>query len=114
MNQHLSVIDRTSAPTVPALIARAGEGPLFRSGIGRTGKLSERPMPRVDVWYMVRRRARDVGVNVAIGNHSFRAIGITDMKTAATSPLRSAWPGMPISNHTGLRPAQRRGEFQRN
>ena len=35
-------------------------------------------MSRVDAWYMVRRRAKDAGVDAAIGNHSFRAIGITD------------------------------------
>jgi integrase/recombinase XerD len=35
-------------------------------------------MSRVDAWYMVRRRARDAGIETAIGNHSFRAIGLTD------------------------------------
>ena len=35
-------------------------------------------LSRVDAWYMVRRRARDAGIETAIGNHSFRAIGITD------------------------------------
>jgi integrase/recombinase XerD len=35
-------------------------------------------MSRVDAWYMVRRRAKDAGMETAIGNHSFRAIGITD------------------------------------
>ncbi len=35
-------------------------------------------MSRVDAWYMVRRRTADVGIDAAIGNHSFRAIGITD------------------------------------
>jgi integrase len=64
-------------------IAAAGitedkKGPLLRAAIGRTGKLSERSMSRVDAWYMVRRRARDAGIETAIGNHSFRAIGITD------------------------------------
>lgn len=64
-------------------IAAAGitddkKGPLFRAAIGRTGKLSERPMSRVDAWYMVQRRSKDAGVETAIGNHSFRAIGITD------------------------------------
>jgi site-specific recombinase XerD len=54
------------------------KGPLFRSAIGRTKKLSGNPMSRVDAWYMVRRRAKDAGVEAAIGNHSFRAIGITD------------------------------------
>ena len=59
-------------------IAEDKKGPLFRAAIGRTGKLSERSMSRVDAWYMVRRRARDAGIDTAIGNHSFRAIGITD------------------------------------
>jgi integrase/recombinase XerD len=47
-------------------------------GNATTGKLSERSMSRVVAWYMVRRRARDAGIETAIGNHSFRAIGITD------------------------------------
>jgi integrase/recombinase XerD len=59
-------------------IAEDKKGPLFRAAIDRTGKLSERSMSRVDAWYMVRRRARDAGIETAIGNHSFRAIGITD------------------------------------
>jgi len=64
-------------------IAAAGIGedtksPLFRAAIGKTKKLSDRPMSRFDAWYMVRRRAAGAGVESAIGNHSFRAIGITD------------------------------------
>jgi integrase/recombinase XerD len=61
-----------------AEIADDKKSPLFRAAIGRTGKLSDRPMSRVDAWYMVRRRAKDAGQETAIGNHSFRAIGITD------------------------------------
>jgi site-specific recombinase XerD len=59
-------------------IADDRKGPLFRAAIGRTGKLSDTPMSRVDAWYMVRRRAKDAGIETAIGNHSFRAIGLTD------------------------------------
>jgi integrase/recombinase XerD len=59
-------------------IAADRKGPLFSTAIGRTGKLSNRPMSRVDAWYMVRRRAKVMGLKTAIGNHSFRAIGITD------------------------------------
>ncbi len=54
------------------------KGPLFRPAIGRTGRLSAKPMSRVDASYMVRRRAKDAGLEAAIGNHSFRAIGLTD------------------------------------
>lgn len=59
-------------------IAADKKGPLFRAAIGRTGKLSDRPMSRVDAWYTVRRCATDAGVEAAIGHHSFRAIGFTD------------------------------------
>jgi hypothetical protein len=98
----------------PALIAQAGEkdawrfrdeyitaagikddkrGPLFRSAIGRTGDLSEKHMSRVDAWYMVRRRAKDGGIEAAIGNHSFRAIGITDyLERGGDINVPSAWP----------------------
>ncbi len=57
------------------------KGPLFRAALGRTGNLSERGMGRTDVWYMVRRRASDAGIETAIGCHTFRATGITDYLT---------------------------------
>jgi integrase/recombinase XerD len=38
-------------------------------------------MSRKDVWYMVRRRAADAGIETAIGCHTFRATGITDYLT---------------------------------
>jgi len=62
-------------------IGNDSKGPLFRSAIGKTGKLSEKPMSRTDVWYMVRRRANDAGLETAIGCHTFRATGITDYLT---------------------------------
>jgi integrase len=49
--------------------------------IGKTGRLSDRPMLRGDVWRMVRRRASDAGIETAIGCHTFRATGITDYLT---------------------------------
>jgi integrase/recombinase XerD len=81
-----------------AYIAAAGiagdkKGPLFRAAIGRTGKLSDRPMSRVDAWYMVRRRAADAGMEAAIGNPSAPSASPTTWKTAATSPWRSAMAG---------------------
>ena len=62
-------------------IADDRKGPLFRSALGKTGKLSDRPMLRGDVWSMVRRRAADAGIETAIGCHTFRATGITDYLT---------------------------------
>jgi site-specific recombinase XerD len=60
--------------------ARIGEtkkSPLFRSARGRTGQLTESAMDRVDVYRMIRRRARDAGLDAKICCHTFRATGIT-------------------------------------
>jgi site-specific recombinase XerC len=54
-----------------------GKVPLFRSAIGRTGKLTETAMNRVDAWRMVQRRAGDIGMRINVGCHTFRATGIT-------------------------------------
>lgn len=54
------------------------KGFLFRSSLGRTGQLSDRPMRQQDAHSMIRRRAAAAGVATQIGNHSFRATGITD------------------------------------
>ena len=62
-------------------LASDRKGPLFRSAIGRTKKLSGSPMSRNDVWAMIRRRAADAGIRTAIGCHTFRATGITDYLT---------------------------------
>jgi integrase len=53
------------------------KGPLFRSARGRTGALTDHRMNRVDAWRMVQRRAAAAGLIVHVGNHSFRATGIT-------------------------------------
>jgi site-specific recombinase XerD len=55
----------------------AGKAPLFRSAVGRTGALTEKPMNRVDAWRMVQRQAAELGMRVKIGCHTFRATGIT-------------------------------------
>jgi site-specific recombinase XerD len=54
------------------------KGPLFRAALGKTKRLGHGVMSRIDVWYMVRRRASDAGIETPIGCHTFRATGITD------------------------------------
>jgi integrase len=51
--------------------------PLFRSARGRTGLLTDKRMNPVDAWRMVQRRAGAAGMRISIGNHTFRATGIT-------------------------------------
>jgi len=55
-----------------------GKGYLFRTAIGRTRRLSERPMSQADVYRMIGRRAKEAEVHTKIGCHSFRATGITE------------------------------------
>ncbi|MER9586487.1 tyrosine-type recombinase/integrase [Mesorhizobium sp. M0276] len=51
--------------------------PLFRT-IGRgTHQLSETPLTQGDAFAMIRRRAAAAGIDTLIGNHTFRATGIT-------------------------------------
>ena len=59
--------------------------PLFQSSNARGGKLTGRPFDRTAAWRMVRRRAATAGVNREIGNHSFRATGITTYLNAGGS-----------------------------
>lgn len=53
------------------------KSPLFRSALGRTGLLSDRPLLARNALDLVRRRAADAGIAARIGNHTFRATGIT-------------------------------------
>jgi site-specific recombinase XerD len=62
---------------IDALDSAEPKSPLFRSALGRTGKLGAEPLSRHDAYAMVRRRATKAGVVEKIGNHSFRGTGIT-------------------------------------
>jgi integrase len=53
------------------------KGPLFRT-IGRgTGKLTRTVLPQANAYAMIGRRAAGAGIATKLGNHSFRATGIT-------------------------------------
>ena len=54
------------------------KGYLFRSARGRSGKLTGDPLAQADAYRMIRRRALACGLKTKIGNHSFRATGITE------------------------------------
>jgi integrase len=61
-----------------ASIADNRKGYLFRTAPGHNPSvLLEKPMAQADAWRMIRRRALAVGIHAPIGNHSFRATGIT-------------------------------------
>jgi integrase len=59
-------------------IADDRKGFVFPTLRGHTATaLSEQPMTQPDAWRMIGRRAVAVGIHAPIGNHSFRATGIT-------------------------------------
>ncbi len=50
---------------------------LFPTAKGRGDRLADSPMSQADAYRMIRRRAADAGIKTKIGNHTFRATGIT-------------------------------------
>ncbi len=51
--------------------------PVFRSAVYRTGRLSEGRLHRVKAYDMIKRRAKEAGIQSPINCHTFRATGIT-------------------------------------
>lgn len=59
-------------------IRNTPKGPLFRTAARAPGRpLSENRMEQSEAWRMIRRRAKAAGLKTQIGNHTFRATGIT-------------------------------------
>lgn len=78
------------------------KGPLFRTVARGTGRLSRTPLPQANAYQMVRRRAAAAGIDTAIGNHSFRATGITAyLKNGGTLERAAA-----MANHASTRTTQ--------
>jgi site-specific recombinase XerD len=75
---HHALAEALHAYIKAAGIAEDRKGWLFRTSRGHKGTaLSDQPMTQPDAWRMIRRRAAAAGVHAPIGNHSFRATGIT-------------------------------------
>lgn len=79
-----------------------GRGPLFRTIARGTGRLSDTPLSQSEAHAMVRRRAKAAGIATRIGNHSFRATGITTyLKNGGTLENAAA-----MANHSSTRTTQ--------
>ena len=78
------------------------KGPLFRT-IGRgTGMLTRTVLPQANAYAMIRRRAVAAGIATKLGNHSFRATGITVyLKNGGTLEKAAA-----MANHASTRTTQ--------
>jgi site-specific recombinase XerD len=83
-------------------IAADTKGPLFRTIQRGTAQLSATPLPQANAYAMVRRRAIAAGIATKIGNHTFRATGITAyLKNGGT--LENA---ATMANHASTRTTQ--------
>jgi integrase len=84
-------------------------GPLFRTVGHGTGRLTRTPLPQANAHAMIRRRAAATGIATKLGNHSFRATGITAyLKNGGTFERAAA-----MANHAPTRTTQlydRRGD----
>jgi site-specific recombinase XerD len=78
------------------------KGPLFRT-IGRgTNRLTRRVLPQANAYAMIGRRAAAAGIATKLGNHSFRATGITAyLKNGGTLEKAAA-----MANHASTRTTQ--------
>ena len=83
-------------------LARDLKGSLFRT-IGRgTDVLTATPLPQANAYAMIRRRAASAGIETKIGNHTFRATGITAyLKNGGTLEKAAA-----MANHASTRTTQ--------
>jgi site-specific recombinase XerD len=83
-------------------LADDAKGPLFRT-IGRgTGKLTRTPLPQANAYAMIGRRAAAADIETKVGNHSFRATGITAyLKNGGTLENAAA-----MANHASTRTTQ--------
>lgn len=83
-------------------IVEDGKGPLFRT-IGRgTALLTRTSLPQANAYAMIGRRALAAGIATKVGNHSFRATGITAyLKNGGTLEKAAA-----MANHASTRTTQ--------
>jgi site-specific recombinase XerD len=84
-------------------VSRNAKSPLFRTIQRGTGCLSTTPLPQANAYAMVRRRALAAGIDMKIGNHTFRATGITAYLRNGGSIENAA----AMANHASVRTTQR-------
>jgi hypothetical protein len=50
---------------------------LFQTYSRSTGQLTGNPLPQANAYEMIQRRAKSAGITTRVGNHTFRATGVT-------------------------------------
>jgi site-specific recombinase XerD len=99
---HHNLEDYLKAYIESAGIREDAKGNLFRT-IGRgSHTLTTSSLPQANAYAMIQRRARKAGIETKIGNHTFRATGITAyLKSGGTLERAAA-----MANHSSTRTTQ--------
>jgi integrase len=75
-----------------AALASDPEALLFQSDSRATGQFTGNSLPQANAYAMIRRRARAAGITAKIGNHTFRATGVTAyLKNGGTLERPRRW-----------------------
>ena len=83
-------------------LAADPRGPLFRTIMRGRGALSNAPLAQANAYAMIGRRAAAAGIDTKIGNHTFRATGITAyLKNGGALETAAA-----MANHSSTRTTQ--------
>ncbi|NEI67774.1 tyrosine-type recombinase/integrase [Rhizobium leguminosarum] len=80
----------------------APRAPLFQTVSKGTASLSGNPLPQQSAYAMIQRRAKVAGIHTAIGNHTFRATGITAYLKNGGTLEKAAH----MANHSSTRTTQ--------
>ena len=75
---------------------------LFQTYSRATGRLTGNPLPQANAYAMIQRRARAAEITTKIGNHTFRATGVTAYLKNGGTLERAAQ----IANHASTRTTQ--------
>ncbi len=98
----------TSRPTCTTMSTAAGSPAIRRarcsgrSAAARTRRVDRDPLPQANAYAMIRRRAAAAGIETKIGNHTFRATGITAYLKNGGTLERAAT----MANHASTRTTQ--------
>ena len=75
---------------------------LFQTYSRATGQLTGAPLPQANAYAMIQRRAKSAGIITRVGNHTFRATGVTAyLKNGGTLEKAAA-----MANHASTRTTQ--------
>jgi site-specific recombinase XerD len=83
-------------------LAKEPKALLFQTYSRATGQLTGNPLPQANAYAMIQRRAKSGGITTRVGNHTFRATGVTAYLKNGGTLERAAQ----MANHASTRTTQ--------